>query len=71
MMDDFCNLFLSPEAHEQGCTTVEVVNIPEDIGVILAAVVRSNTVQVNYKSNIQVVLYRRLTGNYKALISNA
>lgn len=33
----------SPTAQEKGCVQVEVVNVPEDIGVILAAVVRSNT----------------------------
>lgn len=46
-MDEFYNLFLSPEAREQEYTTVEVVNVPEDIEVILAAVVRSNTVRSN------------------------
>lgn len=46
-MDEFYNLFLSSEAREQECATVEVVNVPEDIRVILAAVVRSNTAQSN------------------------
>lgn len=46
-MDEFYNLFLSPKAREQGCVHVEMVNVPEDIGVILAAVVRSNTVHSN------------------------
>lgn len=54
-MDEFYNLFLSPEVSSESRVEVEVANIPDDIAAILASVVRTNThPRAASSSNIEV-----------------